>query len=400
MVRIVIINGKIDSPVRKERWNGREYLVAPSTLIVPGVLDGSEGPLLYPPDEVVRNISDWNGMPLVAYHPMDEEGNPLSARDPSVLENQGIGYVFRANIKDNSALAIESWFDVEKTKSFDENLSPEIRILPKLLANKPIELSTGLYTENSPADEGSTWNGVAYKFVARNYKPDHVAILPDEKGACSIENGCGVLNTSSQASKIFLKDLPKSILYSLSVNAWSEAARAAALEARRAKMQDKASEGGGGGKAPKGKATATKIKAAADKVTKITAKVEKAKATLSTLKSDLKAAKVDLKELKGSVKAKTAKSGELSKGDLKAISSSSRIAAMSDEWVAPALQGKPTASPDQMKATIRKELKGTSVHKVAKEMGIKRRFKSVEEATKAIEEKVVGRIGTAARPYA
>ena len=44
---------------RRETWDGREYLVAPATLIVPGVLNGSQGPLFYPPDE--RNDRACNG---------------------------------------------------------------------------------------------------------------------------------------------------------------------------------------------------------------------------------------------------------------------------------------------------------------------------------------------------
>ena len=36
------------------------------------------------------------------------------------------------------------------------------------------------------------WNGKAYVGIARNYRPDHLAILPDMKGACSIADGAGL----------------------------------------------------------------------------------------------------------------------------------------------------------------------------------------------------------------
>lgn len=170
--------------VRRETLHGREYLVGPLSLIVPGVLKGSQGPLYYPPEEVSRNASAWNGMPIVVYHPtVDGEG--VSARDPKVFNSSGIGTVYHAEA--NGKLTAEGWFDVERVKRVDS------RILTALEQGKLIGLSTGLFTDNEVAPEGSSHNGKPYTHVARNYRPDHVAILPDEVGACSIEDGCGVL---------------------------------------------------------------------------------------------------------------------------------------------------------------------------------------------------------------
>jgi hypothetical protein len=52
-----------------------------------------------------------------------------------------------------------------------------------------------LFTDNETAPPGASHLGRPYNFVARNYRPDHLAILPDQRGACSIEDGCG-LNTN------------------------------------------------------------------------------------------------------------------------------------------------------------------------------------------------------------
>ena len=170
---------------RTERLKGREYLVAPLSLLVPGVLNGSAGALYYPPEEVSKDPSSWNHVPIVVYHPK-LNGHNVSARDPHVLNSQGIGLVMRAKT-DNGRLVAEGWFDVESTRNVDN------RILTALQAGKPIELSTGLFTENEPAEEGAVHNGKPYQFIARNYRPDHLAILPDEQGACSVADGCGVL---------------------------------------------------------------------------------------------------------------------------------------------------------------------------------------------------------------
>lgn len=175
--------------VRSKMLQGREHLVANATLIVPGVLSGNLGPLLYPPEEVGRDIQAWNGVPLVVYHP----GNGHSAKTPSVLNRQGVGTVLNAFFDDQ--LRAELWFDAERTKQVDN------RVYESLVNNQQIELSTGLQTQNEKAEENSVFNSPLgpkpYTHIARNYKPDHLAILPDQIGACSLGDGCGVFNKLS-----------------------------------------------------------------------------------------------------------------------------------------------------------------------------------------------------------
>lgn len=174
----------VSGSVRREQLHGRNYLVAPVSLIVPGVLNGSKGPLLYPQEEVEKNPDAWNMMPLVVNHPT-KAGKPISARIPAILEEYSIGYVFNASV--DGKLKAEAWFDEELTEA------KEPRIKTWLETNTPFELSTGLFTTNDEAPEGSVHNGRPYKYTARNYRPDHLAVLPDQVGACSLNDGCGVL---------------------------------------------------------------------------------------------------------------------------------------------------------------------------------------------------------------
>lgn len=199
MERVVLnANTYGSGSVRTERRSGREYLVAPLTLIVSGVLAGSKGPLYYPPDEIRRNVGDWNGVPLVVYHPT-WNGQHVSARDPDVLDRYWVGNVYRARFlprgRDGRARLLgEGWFDVEATRRIDP------RVWEALNSNQPIELSTGLFTENEPVAPGTTdERGRPYSYIARNYRPDHLAILPDQVGACSLADGCGVFATNRRA---------------------------------------------------------------------------------------------------------------------------------------------------------------------------------------------------------
>lgn len=190
-MQTVLFNRFTPSGARRESLNGRDYLVVPMTLIVPGVLSGSKGPLLYPPDEVAREPAVWNHMPIVVYHP-EQDGIPVSARSPSIVARSKVGEVYNSYIDENGKLKAEGWFDIEATQRVDN------RVLSSLQHNRPIELSTGLYTDNQPVGIGEvaaypTYNGKEYHFIARNYRPDHLAILPDQKGACSLSDGCGVL---------------------------------------------------------------------------------------------------------------------------------------------------------------------------------------------------------------
>ncbi len=174
----------VSGKVRRVLQNGKEYLVAPLSLIVPGVLNGSKGALYYPSSEIQDNPAKWNGVPLTLYHPFDTMGNPVSASHPGVAERQYIGVVKNASA--NGKLRADGIFDVARL----QKLAPQV--LNALERGQPIELSTGLYTQNEPAN-GVDHKGRHYDYIARRYQADHVAVLPDQQGACSIKDGCGVL---------------------------------------------------------------------------------------------------------------------------------------------------------------------------------------------------------------
>lgn len=167
---------------RRERVDGRDYIVAPVSMVVTGVLPGSQGSLYYPPDEITRSVDAWNGMPVVMNHPY-EMGSPVSARHPRILSKQGVGHIYNSGYKNNK-LRAEAWIDIEKANRVDPNLVGNIE------RGNRIEVSTGLFTDNEPRT--GVYNGRQFTHVARNYRPDHLAILPNERGACSNDDGCGI----------------------------------------------------------------------------------------------------------------------------------------------------------------------------------------------------------------
>ncbi len=184
--------------VKRVSHGGRQYLVAPASLIVPGVLNGSDGALYYPPDETEKNPGIWNGMPMVVYHPTFN-GMPVAAQDPQYKDHVAKSTVgFLRNDRYLGKRVAEAWFDEEHTRNYDLQLPEHVRILPRLNRHEPIEVSTGLHVDRDETPGTCPKTGRAYVAVARNYRPDHLAILPDQRGACSNQDGCGVVMNQIQ----------------------------------------------------------------------------------------------------------------------------------------------------------------------------------------------------------
>lgn len=199
MIEFITVNRT--GAVKRLHLNGREHYVVPVSMITPGVLNGSKGALFYPPEELRKSVDSWNGMPIVVYHPT-QNGHPVSARRADVLNSQGVGVVLNARINKNGKLVADGWFDIERVEKVDK------RVLQKLEAGDAFELSTGLFTDNYPAENGANYNGKGYTHIAKNHRPDHLAVFVDQKGACSLKDGCGVNVHNSAGTFDISKKMP------------------------------------------------------------------------------------------------------------------------------------------------------------------------------------------------
>lgn len=168
---------------KRIKFLGRDYLIARMTLIKSGVLNGSQGPLFYPSEELAASVDAWNGMPILLNHPTAGSG-----RSPAVFNEFGLGTVYQAEVVGH-ALVAEGWFDIERCN----NVAPGLIL--RIEQGQPVELSTGLKVAAEVS--AGEFNGVEYTAIARNYRPDHLAILPTAVGACSVLDGCGVNNELS-----------------------------------------------------------------------------------------------------------------------------------------------------------------------------------------------------------
>jgi len=160
--------------------DGREYAVVPAVALVAGVVNGQ----LAPTDEVAKYLDAWNGRPLPVRHPR-KNGKYVSANQPDIIANQVIGQFFNANLVGDRLLG-ELWIDVAKAQQLGGDA---LTVLQRLETGQPVEVSTAYYSDLE-AGTGS-YNGKQYAGIQRNFRPDHIALLPDELGACSWKDGCG-----------------------------------------------------------------------------------------------------------------------------------------------------------------------------------------------------------------
>lgn len=175
--------------VRNEKLEGKDQIVVPVVMLVEGVLNGSQGPLFYPKEELAKTPVVWNGRPIVVYHPT-MNGEACSAGMPEIFNQQKVGVIMNTRYE-SGALKAEAWLDKDKLTSVDS------RILGNIQSAKITEVSTGVFTDNEMTP--GEWKGRAYNGIARNYRPDHLAILPDQVGACSVADGAGLLRNQQQS---------------------------------------------------------------------------------------------------------------------------------------------------------------------------------------------------------
>jgi hypothetical protein len=201
---------------RYEELDGRQYVVVPIVMAKAGVVMNGSLTVL---DEFEPFA--WNGRPVTVGHP-EEGGEFHTASAPDIITDWVVGQLFNAEV-DGDSLKAEAWIDIEKAK----------RVYPGLLGmiakGEPLDVSTGFFADDEEATGVS--DGREYTVISRNWRPDHLALLPDEEGACNWEDGCGVRSNTNRGTLMKLKKRMNSavggILSALGFDASDEAKKAA-----------------------------------------------------------------------------------------------------------------------------------------------------------------------------
>jgi hypothetical protein len=167
--------------------NGIPHVKVPAIILQPGVHNGSSGPLLYSQGEIAASANLWNNVPVTIGHPIFG-GLPISVKEsPSSI----IGVVRNARM-DGSKLRCDLFLN----KSAIQEKDPAF--ISNLKGGKQVDVSTGLISKDTPSS--GVWNGEDYTAVVHGIEPDHLAILPNQRGACSFQDGCGIRANSNSSN--------------------------------------------------------------------------------------------------------------------------------------------------------------------------------------------------------
>ncbi len=177
----------VGAATRRETIDAVEFLVVEMNMIVEGVLNG----LMYNQEILPDSIHLWNNIPVTVRHPRGPRGEPASARTPENLQTYRIGNVFHPVI-DGNRLRAEAWIDINLAESKAPGL------IDRIEAGEFLEISTGVFTRND--GQAGTFDGSVFTGSVTSMTPDHLAILPDETGACSVADGCGLNQNTEEES--------------------------------------------------------------------------------------------------------------------------------------------------------------------------------------------------------
>lgn len=188
-LELIILASKINKAEIKH-INDDEYLVVPATIIKEGILNN----IFYPFEQISNFFQNWNGVPVCVNHPT-KDGNPVSANTIESDSTVNVGRLYNVTPGDDKTLKGDIWVNVKKAigLGFDN-------VVDTLKKGVSMDVSTGLFS--NILSETGTYNDTKYEKKIFDIRPDHLALLPNKKGACSIEDGCGVfINDKCQCDK-------------------------------------------------------------------------------------------------------------------------------------------------------------------------------------------------------
>lgn len=184
--------------IRKITHNGREHWVLPSyTLPANVIMNGG----LYTNAEIDAHYKKLEGTLAPLGHPQ-VNGKFVSAFSPEGINVGHIGAFNRNVRKEGSRIYVEKWIDVEFAKNTEggRRLLERVEALERGDNADPIHTSVAVFLERLEANEDQRKQGA--EWVAKILEVDHDAILLDQPGAATPEQGVGLMVNADLAVSI------------------------------------------------------------------------------------------------------------------------------------------------------------------------------------------------------
>jgi hypothetical protein len=169
--------------VRREKRNGRDVVIVPSATLPDNIVMNE---IMYPADEIEKSYVGLNRTPAPLGHPTIN-GKFVSAKDPEGINIGWIG-AWNENLRrENGRVLLDKVIDIEMANRSEGGKA----VLAAIDAGTPVHTSTGLFCLLEAAN-----GDVNYKHIARSMEFDHDAILLDQEGAATPEQGVGMMVNS------------------------------------------------------------------------------------------------------------------------------------------------------------------------------------------------------------
>ena len=158
---------------------------------------------LYPADEIAKSYASLEGTPAPLDHPVDADGNFISASNGDGLQKFYVGAINK-NVSYKNGV-VESDVVVNKAQALAHPRGQEF--IDRLQSKDPIHISTGLMLQKEQAVGNS--KGKDYTWIARNMTFDHCAILLQNCGAATPDQGVGMWTNAEKTQFVVNHNEPE-----------------------------------------------------------------------------------------------------------------------------------------------------------------------------------------------
>jgi hypothetical protein len=159
--------------------------------------------MLYPAEQLAAGATSMEGRPAPAGHPKNAAGQHISATNGEALLTTYAGAVCRNARHEGGRSLVDIVVNEAQAKAHPDGEKLVQRLDAAIAGTNtdPIHVSTGLYCEPITANGES--GGKAYDRIATKVRYDHLAILLNESGAATPEQGVGMfLNHAGQPEQV------------------------------------------------------------------------------------------------------------------------------------------------------------------------------------------------------
>jgi len=180
--------------------SGSKYTIKDVCGATDGIVMNSR---MYPGEELAAGIATLEGKPAPAGHPKDSQGRHISALNGEALASAWIGsYCVNARHVGGRSL-VDIVVNEAQARAHPDGAKLVERLDAAIAGTntEPIHVSTGLFF-NEVKEQGES-RGKKFTSVVRNPRYDHLAILLNEQGAGTPEDGVGMfVNEAGQAEEV------------------------------------------------------------------------------------------------------------------------------------------------------------------------------------------------------